>query len=148
MANEVPAERVRPSKWFWVIGIVALLWNGFGAYDYTMTQTNNMEYLKMYTPEQLAYIQGWPAWAVAGWATGVWGGVVGALLLLLRKRLAAPVFLASLLGAIVGHAYSFSSGGIEMAGGGAMWIFPFVILFIALGLWLYARKMAAKGVLA
>lgn len=148
MANEAPAGSARPSKLFWGIGVVALLWNGFGAYDYTMTQTHNEAYLKMYSPEQLAYIEGWPAWAVAGWATGVWGGVVGALLLLFRKKLAAPVFLASFLGAVVGHAYSFSSGGIEMAGGGAMAIFPVVILLIALGLWLYARKMAQKGVLA
>jgi hypothetical protein len=148
MSNEAPAGRARTPVHLWILGIVALLWNGFGAFDFTMTQTRNMEYLKMYTPEQLAYVLGWPLWAVAAWGVGVWGGVVGALLLLVRKRLAAPLFLASLVGAVVGHAYSFASGGIEMAGGGAMAIFPVVIVLIAVGLWLYARAMAKKGVLA
>ena len=132
-----------------MIGIVALAWNSFGAFDYTMTQMRNQEYLKMYNAEQMAYIEGFPAWAVAGWAVGVWGGVVGSVLLLLRKKLAAPVYLASLAGAVVSHFYSMVlSNGLEMAGGGAMVIFPIVIVLVALGLWLYARAMAKKGVLA
>ena len=88
-------------------------------------------------------------WAVGAWGVGVWGGVVGSLLLLFRKRLAAPVYLASLVGAVVSHFYSnVLSNGIEIAGGGAMVIFPIVIIAIAIGLWLYARAMAKKGVLA
>ena len=150
MANEAPAGRVRPSKIFWVIGILALLWNSFGALDFTMTTTRNAAWLAQFTPEQLAFIESYPAWAAVGWAVGVWGGVVGSLLLLLRKRLAAPVYLASLVGAIVSHIYYlFLSNGAETLGGGVgAYIFPVVIIAIATGLWLYARAQTQKGVLA
>ena len=77
----------------WVIGIVALLWNLVGAYDYLMTQTENAAYMGRFTAEQLEYWYGFPTWVVASWAIAVWGGVLGAVLLLLKKRLAAPVFL-------------------------------------------------------
>ena len=39
-------ETATKTPWhLWVIGIVATLWNAGGAYDYTMTQTRNMDYL-------------------------------------------------------------------------------------------------------
>lgn len=149
MADNVPADRVRPSKLFWVIGVVALVWNSFGALDYTMTETRNAAWLGQFTAEQLAYIQSVPAWSIAGWALGVWGGVAGSLLLLLHKRLAAPVYLVSLVGAIVSHIhYLFLSNGREVLGGGVgSVIWPVIIVAIAVGLWLYARAQAQRGVL-
>jgi hypothetical protein len=142
---------VTPSRtpWhLWLIGIVALIWNAVGAYDYLMTQTENAAYMGRFTPEQLEYFYGFPTWVVAAWAIAVWGGVLGAILLLLRKRLAAPVFLVSFLAMVLTSVYNFVlSGGAEIMGGGAV-AFTAVIFVFALALWLYARAMAARGVLA
>ena len=82
---------------FWVVGILALVWNSIGALDYTMTQTRNTSYMSSFTPEQLAYFYSIPKWAIATWALSVWGGVLGSLALLLRRRWAAPVFAVSLV---------------------------------------------------
>lgn len=149
MTNGSPAGRARAPKLLWVIGALALLWNSFGAFDYTMTQTRNEAWLGQYTPEQLAFIESFPAWSVAAWAIGVWGGAVGSLLLLFRKRSAAPVYLASLAGAVVSHIYYlFLSNGRELLGGGVgAVIFPVVIIAIALALFLYARAMTRQQVL-
>ena len=132
----------------WAIGIVGLLWNAIGATDYVMTQTRNEAYLKAVTPEQLAYFDSVPAWAVAMWAIGVWGGVIGMLLLLLRKRVAVPVLLASLVGAalIFVHNFVLSSGMEVMGSSGAA--FAGMIIVSAAGLYWYARLMRRKGVLA
>ena len=35
------SQSVTVPKHLWIIGIVALLWNLMGAYDYVMTQTKN-----------------------------------------------------------------------------------------------------------
>lgn len=150
MTNQESAGGTPASKLFWVIGVLALLWNSFGCLDYTMTQTRNQAWLDQFTPEQLAFVDSYPAWAVAAWAFGVWGGAVGSLLLLLRKRLAAPVYLVSLAGAVVSHVYYlFLSNGREMMGGGiGAWLFPIVIIAIAAGLYAYARAMTTKQVLA
>ena len=62
-----------------VVGILALLWNAMGAFDYTMTQTRNEAYMSRFTSEQLEYFYSFPSWAVATWATAVWGSVLGAI---------------------------------------------------------------------
>jgi hypothetical protein len=147
--SESQATRNTRAPWhLWIIGGIALLWNAMGAMDYVMTETQNQAYMSGFTPEQLAYFYSFPAWVVSAWAIGVWGGVLGALLLLVRRRLAVWVFLASLLGVIVTtfHNYVLSNG-MEIAGGASSLGFTAVIFLIALALFLYARAMRKRGVL-
>ncbi len=147
MADERVVTEQRTPWHLWVIGIVALLWNLFGAYDYLMTQTENAAYMSRFTAEQLEYWYGFPTWVVAAWAIAVWGGVLGAMLLLLKKRLAAPVFLVSFLAMVLTSIHNFLlSDGVAVMGGAAV-AFSAVIFLFALGLWLYARAMARQGVL-
>lgn len=133
----------------WAIGIIGLLWSAIGAFDYTMTESKNEAYMKAFTPAQLEYFYSLPAWVVACWAVGVWGGVVGCLLIVLRKRAAVPVLLASLLGAVLTFIHNIVlSNGLEVMGGGtSAVIFPLIILVISLGLWWYAKAMTKRGVL-
>ena len=133
----------------WVVGIAALLWNAVGALDYVMTQTRNAQYMAGFTPEQLAFFYGLPPWTVAAWAIGVWGGVLGSLLLLLRKTLAVWVFLASLIGVVLTTFQNYVlSNGMEVMGGPGAAVFTAVIFFVAVGLYLYARAMTTRSVLA
>lgn len=132
----------------WVVGIVALLWNSVGAMDYFMTQTRNEGYLSQFTPEQLEYFYAFPTWLVALWAIAVWGGVLGALLLLARKRLAVSVFLVSLISMATTAVYNYGiSNGMEVVGDTFSLVFTAVIFIIALALYRYARTMHAKGFL-
>jgi hypothetical protein len=144
------AQVVAPARadWkLWVIGIVALLWNAVGALDYVMTQTKNATYMGEFTAEQLEYFYGFPAWSVACWAIAVWGGVLGSALLLLRKRLAEPVFLVSLVAMVITTIYNFMlSDGVRIMGSGAV-AFSAVIFVIAVALYLYARSLVRRGVL-
>jgi hypothetical protein len=118
-----------------------------GAYDYLMTQTQNASYMESFTPEQLEFFYGFPTWVVAFWALAVWGGVLGVVLLLLKKRLAVPVLLISFLSMVITAVHNFLlSNGMEIMGSTGA-IFSVAIFFIALGLWLYARAMARQGVL-
>lgn len=135
-------------KHLWIVGGLALLWNCIGALDYTMTELRNADYLASVTPEQLAYFESIPAWAIAAWAIGVWGGVAGSVLLLLRRRLAVPAFGASLAAVIVTFVqnYALSDGYRVMGGAGAV-AFSATICAIALALLIYARAQAARGVL-
>ena len=98
----------------WVVGIVSVLWNGFGCYDYLMSQTRNADYMKMMTEpfgfeSQAAvdYFDSFPLWADAAWALGVWGALAGSILLLIRRRYAFHAFVASLVGIAGANIYSF-----------------------------------------
>jgi hypothetical protein len=132
----------------WVVGVLALLWNGYGAFDYLMTNTQGEAYLAGLgaTPAQIEYYLAMPAWMNAAWAFGVWGGVLGALLLLLRSRWALWAFAASLLGLIGSWVHTFTSNGLEIAGAAGM-IMSAVITIVALFLLSYARMMQKAGVL-
>ncbi|MEN8145949.1 MAG: hypothetical protein ABFS14_13505 [Gemmatimonadota bacterium] len=131
----------------WLVGILGFLWNSMGAFDYLMTQAQNESYMSQFTPEQLEFFYGFPTWVVAFWALAVWGGVLGTLLLLLRKRLAVPVLLVSFLAMIVTSIHNFFlSNGLEVMGVQGQ-VFAGLVFIIALGLWLYARAMTQRGVL-
>jgi len=130
----------------WVVGLIALLWNSYGGYDYVMTQTNNAAYLAQFTVEQRAYFTSFPLWMEAVWAIGVWGGVLGAVLLLMRSKWAFHAFLASLIAFAVSVVYGQMSGGSAAMGTTGM-IFSAVIFVLGLIFVMYSRMMARKGVL-
>lgn len=148
MSESQTASSGRTPWHLWVVGIFAVLWNAMGAFDYLMTQTQNEGYMAQFTPEQLEYFYGFPAWVVAFWAIAVWGGVLGAVLLLLRKRLAAGVFLVSFLSMVVTTVYNFGlSNGLEVMGDPFALFFSGLIFVFALLLYLYARAMTNRGIL-
>ena len=148
MSEETVANQVATPKHLWIVGVLALLWNAVGAFDYLATQTQNESYMSQFTPEQLTFFYGLPTWVVAFWALAVWGGVLGAVLLLLRKRLAVKVLLIAFVSMIITSIHNFAlSNGLEVMGSEGL-MFSGLIFVIALGLWLYARAMAARGVLA
>lgn len=131
----------------WIIGVVSLLWNAMGAFDYLATKLRLEFYMEQFTPEQMDYFYAFPAWMVIAWAFGVWGSFFGSLSLLLRKSWAVFLFGASIAGLAVSTLYNFVlSNGVEVMGSGGM-IFTGIIWVIALLLFFYARAMDKRGVL-
>ena len=148
LLEEPMSESTKTPVHLWIIGIISLLWNMVGAYDYLMTQTKNASYMAKFEQVQLDFFYGFPIWVVATWALAVWGGVLGSILLLLRKGLAVPVFIVSLAAMVITAIYNFGlSNGMDVMGSGGF-VFSVVIFIISLGLWLYSRAMRARGVLA
>lgn len=132
----------------WVAGALATLWNAFGAFDYLMTQTRNEAYLANFTDPQRAYFDSFPTWMEATWAFGVWGGLLGALLLLARSRRAVAAFAVSLAGLAVSTFYQYvlTSPPQEMMSGFMLGM-NIAIWAIAIGLLWYAMRMRRAGVL-
>jgi hypothetical protein len=144
----MPSPNAKAPWHLWVAGALALLWNGMGAFDYVMTQTRNASYMSSFTPEQLAYFYGFPKWVVATWALSVWGGVLGSILLLLRKRWAVPVIAVSLVTFLVTAFYNLVlTDGLAIMGGVGGLVFSGVIFLIAAALLIYSRRLARDGVL-
>lgn len=138
----------KPSTWFWIIGIVALLWNLMGVFSYINQAYKTESFKAMYTPEQLEVINNMPAWATAAFAIAVFGGALGSILLLLKKRIAGMVFLISLIGILVQFTYNiFVANAIELYGATALAMPIVVILFGVFLVW-YAKKQSKKGVLS
>jgi hypothetical protein len=137
----------------WIVGILSLLWNCFGAYDYTMTRTRNAEYLAKSMPgvdpnAALAWIDGMPLYAQVGWGLGVWMALLGSILLLIRSRWAVWSFGLSLAGAVISLGYQLALAPALPGAQGVMnRVMPLIIIAVALFLFLYARAMEQKDVL-
>lgn len=136
-------------KHLWVVGILSLLWNGYGAYDYTMSHIGGLEFFEAAGLDEAAFawFEAMPAWATAAWAIGVWVSLLGSVLLLLRSRHAATAFLVSIVGALCSFAYQFASDRPASMDGAMATVMPIVILILIAAQWYYARRQAAAGVL-
>ena len=147
------AVSARTPAHLWIVGILSLLWNCFGAYDYVMTRTRNMDYLSSMpgvdANEMLAYVDAFPLHAQIGWGLGVWGALLGSVLLLMRSRFAVHAFAVSMLGVVLSLVWSLAMGPPPPAGTdqGMMAMMPYVIIIIAAALLYYAWRQRANGVL-
>ena len=149
MSETAEAETTTTPWHLWVIGVVSLLWNAMGAFDYVMTETRNEAYMSSFTAEQLSFFYAIPTWAIATWAIAVWGGVLGSLLLLLKRRHAKWVFLASLIAMVITAFQNYVlSNGLEAMGDAFSIVFTALIFLISVALVLYARSMAKRELLA
>lgn len=139
---------VRTPVHLWIVGVLAILWNFVGVFDYLATKLNLEFYLSNFEPEMLEAVEAMPAWATATWALGVWGAFVGTVGLLLRKKWAVWAYAVSLGGLLMSNVYSFFlSNAAELMGesypymNGLIWV-------IAIFLLVYACAMSKKGVLS
>lgn len=136
----------------WVVGVVSLLWNCFGATDYTMSQLRNRDWLGgaaeamgITADQMIAYIDGFPGWMHAFWALGVWGALIGSILLLLRKRHAVWAYALSLIGLAVTQLYQAVTPQPEWVESNVA--MNVIIWAIAIFLLIYAVSMKNRGVL-
>ncbi|MDZ4374234.1 MAG: hypothetical protein U1C74_22810 [Phenylobacterium sp.] len=140
----------RATPWhFWLVAVIAVLWNGFGGYDYVMSHVQGDAYLRSagMTEAQVAYFNDLPAWMTACWAIGVWSSVAGTLLLILRSRWAFHAFVLSLLGFLASLSYThLMSNGGEVMGQFGMIMNGVVAAAIVFFIW-YAQVMTRRGVL-
>jgi len=86
-----------------------------------------------------------PSWVTAAFAIAVFGGLIGSAFLLMRKKLARPMFLISLIAIIVQMSYNlFMSRAAEVYGPGSV-IMPIMVIVIGVFLLMYSKKTIAKG---
>jgi len=138
----------KPEISFWIIGIIALIWNILGVVAYLMQAYMTEEDLLALPVEEQALYSDIPAWVTAAFALAVFGGLLGCLLLLLRKKLATFVFIISLIGIIVQMIYNvFMSKAAEVFGPGNM-IMPLMVIVIGTFLIWYSKRMQDQGVLS
>lgn len=135
---------VRP-KSFWLIAIVALLWNLLGVAMFIMQIAASPETVAAMPAEQRQVYEATPAWLNIAFAVAVFGGVIGALGLLLKRRWAVTFFLISLLALLAQIVGAYAVTPVWEAYGPAGLAMPVLLVVIALLLWVYARKATIRG---
>ncbi|WP_431157766.1 hypothetical protein [Winogradskyella poriferorum] len=129
----------KPPVWFWIIGVLALVWNAMGVNAYLQQAYNTESYREMYTPEQLDIAANMPAWVTGAFAVAVFSGALASLLLLLKKKLAKPLFLLSLLAVLTQMGYTIIKGYTDSM------VMAIIVIAAAVLLYLFAKHATKKS---
>ena len=128
----------------WLVGGSTLLFNAMGIISYTTTKLGMLAEMGL-TPDQIAFMESYPAWISGLWALGVWGAFAGSVLLLLRSKWAAAAMVVATIGligttignyAVLDVPPAMQAPALDVA----IWGVTLFLLF-------YCRRMAQAGVL-
>ncbi len=141
----VSSIKTSPPIWFWVISIIALLWCLMDMSAFFMRVLMTDEALLTMPENQRHHLQSIPFWVNVVFAFEVFGGTLGCIGLLLRKKWALPLFIVSLLGVLSQTTYIyFLSDSIATIGVLAV-VMPLVAILISIGLIILAKSSISKG---
>lgn len=136
---------VKPPVWFWVVSVIALLWNLMGVFNYLNQAFNQVAILESLDQAQREAFEGIPAWATAAFALAVFTGLIGSIGLLLRKKWARPLFIVSLITAVAQFIHwLFISNAVE-AFGPSTYTMPIIVVIIGLYLIFFSKQGIQKG---
>lgn len=144
---QTSTTKMTPPVWFWIIAIAALLWNlvgvlAFASEIYLMSEP---AWLAQLSNAERALYENLPAWATVAYAVAVFAGVLGSLMLVLKKQLALPLLVLSLVGVFVEMTYIFFfSDSLRVMGNQVIFTQSVVIVIAVLLVW-FARLSAARG---
>lgn len=133
-----------PKLFYWISG-AALVWNLLGVMAYVAQVTLTPEALAALPDGQRELYENMPSWAIAAFAIAVNAGALGCLLLVLRKSLALPVLILSLVGVVVQMIHTFLLSDALSVMGPTSAIGPVVIVFIGAYLIWFANDAKSKG---
>ncbi|MDH7445568.1 hypothetical protein [Aquimarina sp. 2201CG14-23] len=130
--------------WFWVIGIIALIWNIVGVLAYIGQAYMTEEVLNAMPEADQNFYNNLPAWVTAVFAIAVFSGVLGCIALLIKKKFALPLFIISLLTVLAQQVYNFFIQDFINLTGERLYM-PIVIVVMAIFLVWFSKFSKSKS---
>ena len=128
--------------WYWMAAALALLWEVFGCFMYVSQVTADPASLPI---DQRAMWEATPPWITGAYAVAVWVGLLGAALLLLRRKLAEPLLLVSLIAVVVQFGGVLLVPAIREVTPDSAYTLPIVIFLVCYGIYMLSRLARKRG---
>lgn len=139
------AANTKPTTGFWIISIIALLWNIAGLMAFFGDVFITQEALAALPDAQRELYESTPSWLKIFYGIAVFGGTLGCIALLIKKSFATPLFIISLIAIVIQMVFSlFMTNAIEVNGILSI-IMPIIVIGIGIFLLWYSRHAKAKG---
>ncbi len=143
------SETNKPGFTFWIIGVIAILWNGMGVNAYLQSAFNTEAATAGLNPDQIALLDNMPAWYTALFAIAVFSGIIGSITLLMRKKLTVTLFIVSFIAATINQVYwLFGTNAADVFSDQLPYLMPVLIIAIGIFLIWYAKDQRTKEVLS
>lgn len=138
-------EQTKPTTSFWILSIIALIWNITGIMSFAMNITISADALAALPDAEKALYESTPVWLKFVYGVAVFSGLLGCLLLLMRKSSAVRVFIVSFIAIVIQMLYSlFMTKSLEVYGAVSI-IMPVIVISIGIFLIWYSKYAHAKG---
>jgi len=139
------ANNDKPPASFYIVGALFLVWNLIGVLFYLQHVMMTSETVpEGIDANMLAFMEATPTWATSAYAIAVNVGVIAAVLLLLRKSVAVPLFVVSLIGALVLDLDSFVLRDVVAIWGNGAYVVPSIVIVIGIVQIWYSRSVANR----
>ena len=142
MSGRDPYSPRPVAPWFKWAALATLAWMLLGVVNYLWQVTLDPATLPADSQAIMAAV---PTWMLFFFAVAVWLGLAGAVLLVLRRKLAEPLLLASLLACAIQFTAYFVHAPLREAMPGDGLVVPAVILAITWTVYWFARHSRQKG---
>ena len=136
------------NKNFKIIAIFAIIWNVLGVISYFFHVYMPQEAINKLPEAEQALYQNIPAWKTVAFFIATFGGLIGSVLLFLKKKIATPILMLSLIGILVSFYYDFFNTKLIDVYGINSVIFPLVVIIIGFLLVWYSKKLELKRFLS
>lgn len=136
---------VKPPASFWIVGVVALLWNLMGVYQFYLGNYELESLRESVSAEAFSIMESLPMWYSIVFAVAVFSGVLGCVLVLMKKKFAIPVFAISLLTVLVVEIYWLLGTDIIQTSGYIAALMPMIVIAVAIFLYYYSKGAARNG---
>ncbi len=131
--------------WFWVAAVVALLWNIMGGMIFFTEVFAQESMMESMTEPQKEWARSTPMWIYVVFAIAVITGLAGSVCLLMRKRLAVPLFIVGFVAVVIQMVYTMLiAGGLQVMGPSGA-IMPAMVVTLALVWLLFSLLFKSKG---
>jgi hypothetical protein len=138
MSNTAP-------RWLIWVGILSLLWNLMGVWSFiTNWQMSATGYAGLPDVQRDLW-SNMPTWTWVAFAIAVGCGTLGAVALLMRRRIAGPLFLISLIAVCIQFSWPIFMTDAYAKMGAELITFPIILAVMGVVQWLVSRRWAAKG---
>lgn len=137
---------LKPNTAFWIIAVIALLWNLFGVFLWASEYFLMTEEMKAaMPPEQLELMNSAPSWNIIVYGIAVIGGLLASIFLLMRKKLAIALFGVSLIAVLIVQLYWILVLDTVTALGPQSLIMPLIVIALAIFEYFYSKGAARNG---
>ena len=129
-------------RWFMIAALAALAWEIVGCTMYVMQVSVEPAALPA---DQRQMWDATPAWMTGAYAVAVWVGLIGAILLLMRRKLAEPLLLVSLIAVVVQFSGLLIVPQLRNLVSSDVLFLPFLIVIVCGVIWHFARRARRSG---
>jgi hypothetical protein len=140
MNDETAVQPV--ARWFTIAAIASVLFMVLGCAMYLMHVLTDPAGLP---PDQRAAYIAVPAWAIGAFGVATWVGALGALMLALKRKLAEPLLLVSLIAVVAWLAAFFLVPDLRDAISTNDLVVPIAVTIVTWTIFWFARHSRQRG---